>query len=175
MKIAFEIGDIVRMIDTEWHGSLHESRENIGKLYVISEVNGDRYAIRDMETGGESAWWDDSQLEYVSHGEPDIFDKLDDKRNEIIKRDNDLNYIKKEYPNIRFGSWLKLFKEIGFESSFCKNGEYFILMHDISVLGVIFDCIFNRDLDGAMKLSNEIFKENYKENIKSLYYKIWEV
>ena len=33
--MSFKSGNIVRKIDTYWHGSLNESRNDIGKLYVI--------------------------------------------------------------------------------------------------------------------------------------------
>ena len=60
-------GDIVRMVDTYWHGDFGEPRDDIGKLFVISGVTGSRYQIRSFEHGGRYAWWNDSQLEFVEH------------------------------------------------------------------------------------------------------------
>ena len=58
--MSFKSGNIVRKIDTYWHGSLNESRNDIGKLYVIEYSYGEKYgdgtcyggySIMDMETG----------------------------------------------------------------------------------------------------------------------------
>ena len=41
--MEFKPGNIVKMIDTYWHGNLNESREDIGKLFVIEYSYGEKY------------------------------------------------------------------------------------------------------------------------------------
>ena len=41
--MEFKPGNIVKMIDTYWHGSLNESRKDIGKLFVIEYSYGEKY------------------------------------------------------------------------------------------------------------------------------------
>ena len=52
--MLFEPGNIVKMIDTYWHGDLNEPRDEIGKLFVIKEVSGTQYGIMNMENGNSS-------------------------------------------------------------------------------------------------------------------------
>ena len=86
---GFKPGNIVRLVDTYWHGYLNEPRNNIGKLYVVEYSYGEKYGngrcyggycILDMETGGDSSWWDESCLEFVEEGSPDLINKLKEKR-----------------------------------------------------------------------------------------------
>lgn len=88
---GFRPGNIVRLVDTYWHGSLNESRKDIGKLYVIEYSYGEKfgngrcyggYSILDIKTGEESSWWDEECLEFVEEGSPDIINKLKEKRKE---------------------------------------------------------------------------------------------
>lgn len=41
--MEFKPGNIVKMIDTYWHGSLNESRKDIGKLFVVEYSYGEKY------------------------------------------------------------------------------------------------------------------------------------
>ena len=41
--MEFKPGNIVKMIDTYWHGSLNESRKDIGKLFVIEYSYSEKY------------------------------------------------------------------------------------------------------------------------------------
>ena len=43
--MEFKPGNIVKMIDTYWHGSLNESREDIGKLFVIEYSYGENFLV----------------------------------------------------------------------------------------------------------------------------------
>lgn len=171
----YEIGDIVRKIDTYWYGQFNESREDIGKLYVISKVSSGKYEIRDYETGFSSAWWHDDQLEFVRHGESDILQTLDIKEQETEAMKRDLNYIKSNYPNISSISWGKLFEEIGFESAYLYNGEFFSLQMDVFRLSPIFDQIFiNHDIKAAISKIPSVFKEEYQEKYKNNFRMLWE-
>jgi len=174
--MGYSVRDIVRKIDTYWYGDLNEVEE-LGKLYVISEVSGDDdYEIRDLITGGHSAWWHNDQLEYVGRADKKIFKKLDAIQDKAHKRNISLKYIERNYPNISTDSWLELFKQIGYNSSFYKNGEYFILFAEIQTLKPIFDAIFEYDLEKAIEETNKAFKKGYREqylnNIKQFFSKI---
>lgn len=172
----YAVRDIVRKIDTYWYGNLGESRDDIGKLYVISEVHGNEYEIRDLVTGSHSAWWNSNQLKYVGRADKMIFDELDAIQNKLHKRNASLEYIKDNYPNLPTGSWLKLFDEIGYDSAFNRNGEYGCLFSDIESLRPVFDAIFDQDLKGAIKKVDEIFKKEYRDifrhNIERFFDKI---
>ena len=168
--MLFEPGNIVKMIDTYWHGDLNEPRDEIGKLFVIKEVRGTQYGIINMENGNSSYWWDNSQLEFVSEGSLDEIKKCEKIRDDIEKRYNDLDYIKEEILegnilNLSTTSILKLFHEIGYHSAFERNGEYYALTMDWISLYRIFDALFNQRYDDMIEALN-VFKEPYREEYK---------
>lgn len=168
--MIFKPGNIVRMIDTYWHGALNEPRDEIGKLFVIKEVSGTRYGIMNMETGGTSYWWNNSQLEFISEGSLDEIKKCEKIGDDIEKRNNNLDYIKKEILegnlNLSATSILKLFHKIGYYSAFERNGEYYALTMDWLSLYPIFDALFNQKYDDMIEALN-VFKESYREEYKT--------
>ena len=107
--MEFKPGNIVKMIDTYWHGSLNESRKDIGKLFVIEYSYGEKYgngkcyggySILSMENGSSSSWWDDSQLEFVEEGNIDLIDELKRKYEEIANQAKDIKWIKEHFSKI---------------------------------------------------------------------------
>ena len=176
IEIAFKVGDIVKKVDTYWYGRYNESREEIGRLYVISKVSGG-YEIRDLQTGGTSAWWHDDQLKYVGKARDDIFEILDKIKNKREKRYESKEYIEKYYPDISYTSWLKLFNEIGYVSSFVYNGEYAVLTADVLALKPLFDKVFiDHDVDATVDMVDELFKEEYRQKYKQsvkAFYERW--
>lgn len=176
-KPNLEVGDVARMTDIYWHGDLGESRDDIGKLFVIKEVHGGKYSIISMEDGSSSAWWYDSQLEFVRKGEPNILEELKKKREEIINRTSNLKWIKENFKyELSTTSILKLFEEINYNSSFLINGEYFILFDEWANFYPIFENIFKGDLLEAIEYTKKVFKEEYVskyvEGVNNLYNKI---
>ena len=163
--LKLKVGDIVKKINTYWYGRLNEPRDDIGKLYVISKADG-AYEIRSLETGGASAWWHDDQLEFVEHSEDGTLEKLDKIADDLEKKHQELSFIKENYPNITGASWIKLFDEIGYSSSFLRNGEYFVLFEDINAIQPIFDKVFNNDLDAALNEVDHVFTEKYRNQFK---------
>lgn len=161
----FVVGDVVRLVDTYWHGCFNESRKDIGKLFVVSKVDG-KYEIQSFENGGKSAWWDDSQLEFVENSEDGTLEKLDKLAKDLEKKYQELSFIKDNYPNITGTSWLKLFDEIGYSSPFLRNGEYYVLFEDINAIRPIFDNVFNNDLDAALNEVDHVFTEKYRNEFK---------
>ena len=154
-KMKYRIGDVV------WFD---------GELHIIDELSNDgsEYSVRNMETGGSSAWWYDNQLEYVDHIDgKEIFTELDEKFRKRKELHRDLKYIKEHYPKISSISWLKLLEEIGYDSSFNRNGEYFCLQMDIITLYPLFTAIMKQDRNSIDSIINEVFNEPYREEYKT--------
>ena len=104
--MSFKSGNIVRKIDTYWHGSLNESRNDIGKLYVIEYSYGEKYgdgtcyggySIMDMETGGSSSWWNEDCLKFVEEGSVELINQLKIKCNRVKEQQKDLSWIKENF------------------------------------------------------------------------------
>ena len=64
--------------------------------------------------------------------------------------------------NLNPSSILKLFHEIGYTSSYERNGEYFYLLGDWENLYLVFVAIFNKDYDSMIKSLN-VFKEERRD------------
>ena len=139
-----------------------------GEKYGNGECYGG-YSVLDKETGGSSSWWDEDKLEFVSEGGEDEIEKCEKIAQTINERNENLDYIKEEMLNgnlnLSGSSILKLFHEIGYTSSFERNGEYICLLSDWEMLYPIFVAIFNKDYDFMIK-ALDIFKEEYREKYK---------
>lgn len=136
-----------------------------GERYGNSDVYGG-YCVLDKETGSGSSWWDEDYLEFVSEGGEDEIKKCKEIAQTIKERNEDLDYIKEEMLNgnlmLSGSSILKLFHEIGYTSSFERNGEYFCLFSDWGSLCLVFVAIFNKDYDSMIKALN-VFKEEHRD------------
>lgn len=136
-----------------------------GERYGNGEVYGG-YCVLDKETGSGSSWWDEDYLEFVSEGGEDEIKKCKEIAQTIKERNEDLDYIKEEMLNgnlmLSGSSILKLFHEIGYTSSFERNGEYFCLFSDWRNLCLVFVAIFNKDYDSMIKALN-VFKEEHRD------------
>ena len=138
--MSFKSGNIVRKIDTYWHGSLNESRNDIGKLYVIEYSYGEKYgdgtcyggySIMDMETGGSSSWWNEDCLKFVEEGSVELINQLKIKCNRVKEQQKDLSWIKENFSqSLSANSILTLFNKVGYKCAFERNGEYYALMTD---------------------------------------------
>lgn len=183
--MEFKPGNIVKMIDTYWHGSLNESREDIGKLFVIEYSYGERfgngkcyggYSILSMEDGSSSSWWDDSQLEFVEDGRVELIDELKRKYEEITNQQKDLKWIKEHFSkNLPTDSILTLFHKIGYESAFEWNGEFYCLTMDWLSFYPVFLLLFGKEFDLMIKLldgGNRKDRDKYLRNFTALYNEI---
>lgn len=160
--MEFKPGNIVKMIDTYWHGSLNESRKDIGKLFVIEYSYGERfgngkcyggYSILSMENGSSSSWWDDSQLEFVEDGSVDLIYELKRKYEEITNQTKDIKWIKEHFSeSLPTNSILTLFHKIGYESAFERNGEFCCLTLDWLSFYSVFFLLFNKEFDLMIKI-----------------------
>lgn len=184
--MEFKPGNIVKMIDTYWHGSLNESREDIGKLFVIEYSYGERfgngkcyggYSILSMENGSSSSWCDDSQLEFVEDGSVDLIYELKRKYEEITNQTKDIKWIKEHFSeSLPTDSILTLFHKIGYESAFERNGEFYCLTMDWLSFYPAFLLLFDKEFDLMIKLietgTNEKYRDKYLRNFAALYNEI---
>lgn len=183
--MEFKPGNIVKMIDTYWHGSLNESREDIGKLFVIEYSYGEKYgngkcyggySILSMEDGSSSSWWDDSQLEFVEDGSVDLIYELKRKYEEITNQTKDIKWIKEHFSeSLPTNSILTLFHKIGYESAFERNGEFYCLTMDWLSFYPVFLLLFGKEFDLMIKFldgGNRKDRDKYLRNFTALYNEI---
>lgn len=182
--MSFKSGNIVRKIDTYWHGSLNESRNDIGKLYVIEYSYGEKYgdgtcyggySIMDMETGGSSSWWNEDCLKFVEEGSVELINQLKIKCNRVKEQQKDLSWIKENFSqSLSANSILTLFNKVGYKCAFKRNGEYYALMTDWLELYPIFNAIFRADKNQMMEFVDKTFKEDFKEKYKNSFSSFYE-
>lgn len=158
-------------------GKLGVIEYSYGEKYGDGNINGG-YSVLDMETGGSSAWWDEAYLEFVSEGSEEEVIKCETTARAFEEKARDLEYIKKIFKNkgkLTTHSLLTLFNEIGYQSSFVSNGEFFCLSQDWYTLCPIFKAIFDEDYEGmieALKVFKEEYREKYTVKAIKLYNKI---
>ena len=184
--MEFKPGNIVKMIDTYWHGSLNESRKDIGKLFVIEYSYGEKYgngqcygvySILSMENGSSSSWWDDSQLEFVEDGSVDLIEELKMKYKELTNQQKDIKWIKEHFSeSLPTDSILTLFHKIGYESAFERYGDFYCLVKDWLSFYPVFLLLFDKEFDSMIKIfeteKNEKYRDKYLRNFIALYNEI---
>ena len=165
--------DIVKKKCGFWGDEMKDPYFEPDELHIIKECYGGEYYIVSLEDGAGSAWWSESQLEFVRKGTlKDLIDLI--KANKIHKKDKkqqkNLMYIKENYNNfISADAVVYLFKKIGYDSSFNHNGEYYILEQEWLKFKPLFDAIFcNDEIETDKQV--EVFK-NYccKKKVKHLF------
>lgn len=137
-----------------------------GKEIIIKEVSGmAAYSVIGMDGTGGGAWFHDSDLEFVRHGSRTDLDEANQKKDEIGTLQANLSWIRENWESLKSGisanSILALFHEVGYSSSFEKNGEYFVLQDDWVGLFPIFDAVMRGDLPDVVYKIREIFKPDY--------------
>lgn len=148
-----------------------------GERYGDGKVSGG-YSVLDKETGSSSAWWDEDKLEFVNEGSENEITLCKQIAQEIKTQNEDLNYIRDRIlktSTLSSTSILKLFHEIGYVSSFERNGEYFCLWGDWECLYPIFVAIFKQDYDAVIEAASVFkaeYREKYKANIIDFYNRI---
>lgn len=181
----FKKGNIVRFKCGYWG---NKNDPETGRLGVIEYSYGERYgngevyggySVMDKETGGSSAWWNEDYLEFVSEGSENEIKKCKEIAKTIEERNEDIDYIKEEIlkGNLYLSSVsiLKLFHEIGYMSTFERNGEFYALYSDWQSLFPIFVALFNKDFETMIK-ALDVFKSEYRQKYKektiNFYHKI---
>lgn len=171
----FKKGNIVRFkcgfwgdVNSSETGRLGVIEYSYGEKYGNGEIYGG-YSILDKETGSSSAWWNEEYLEFVSEGSEEEIKKCKQKSEENKRKSEDINYIREMFlkgnVNLNPCSVLKLFHEIGYISSFERNGEYYCLYSDYEALLPMFAALFNKQYDKMIEGLN-IFKEECRETYK---------
>lgn len=179
----FHRGNIVRLL----HGSMiHQfsngedkeidmSPEETGRLAVIEysyserfgsgKSEGGGYSIRFLDTGCSVAWKHDEELEFVDNGGEHVIEECIEKSESLSKQQKDITWIKNNWENLKLGisanSILTLLHKIGYNSSFERNGEYFILYDDWGVFFPMFNMLMESNLDGALNYLNGAIKQEY--------------
>ncbi len=174
--MSFNKGNIVRFKCGYWGD---EKAPETGRLGVIEYSYGERYgngeiyggySVLDKENGNSSSWWEEEYLEFVSGGGIEEIEKCKEIYRKRKEQQESIEYIREKILSDGMGistnSVLKLFKEIGFVSSFERNGEYFCLESDWLKLYPIFHSLFSRKYDEMIK-ALDIFKEEYREKYKA--------
>ena len=156
-------GNIVKFKCGFWGDS--DSYET-GRLGVIQSCCGSGYSVLDKETGCSSSWWNEDYLEFISEGGEYEIEKCEKIAQTIKERNENLDYIREKILNrdliLSASSILKLFHEIGYNSSFKRNGEYAYLFSEWQNLYPVFVAAFNKDYDSMIKALN-VFKEEYRD------------
>lgn len=106
----------------------------------------DSYTVIFCDTGLETSWKQESQLEFVEEGGEHLIEQAKLKRDEIKQRNTDLKWIISNWKEKKGGfssdTILFLFDKIGYKSAFFKNGEFYTLSSEWTNLYPIFDTIF---------------------------------
>ena len=144
-----------------------------------NNTNGD-WNVLFLDDGSSLAWVDPDTMTFVRHGTITDLENTKQTKIKTKERNSDLKYIKdcllsqeKELSSI---SVLKLFEEICFDTSFNRNGEYYVLQQDFCHFHPIFKAIFDQD---KAKMFEEIkikflpeYVEEYSETCLKLYEKV---
>lgn len=161
--MEFNIGNIV-----EVYGRDAVLEYTYGHKYGDGTKRGD-WSVIFLDDGNSIAWISESEMKFKSIGSLSEVKKAKQTRNKIKQRNRDLNYIKELMINnkaLSSDSILKLFEEIEYDSSFNRNGEYFILQNDFLALQPIFNSIFKNNLNEMLSSIEGIFKKDYVEFYK---------
>lgn len=128
------------------------------------------YTVMFTDTGGESSWYEEHQLTLIDEGGEHLFKEAKKNRERISKQNTDINYIvsKLDEGSLSSESILLLFDMLGHNTSFHRNGEFFVLFSDWQQLYPIFLHIKNADtLDDAKSIFTEEGQRKY--NIEKVY------
>lgn len=179
--------DIVRKKCGYWGDSIEDPDFDPTELFIIkgtyNDLYGggspyDDYSIVSVNTGSSSAWWHDWNLEFVRHGTEEELQNALNIYKTRVKQNQNLDYIKTNWPNVSQVAFLKLCEEIGYDSAFNHNGEYYALYCDVAALFPLFDSIFKNDKEkmyDGLKVFKPEFRDAYTRAAEQLFDKINEV
>lgn len=128
------------------------------------------YTVMFSDTGGESSWYKEYQLKLIDEGGEHLFDEAKKNRKRISKQNTDINYIasKLDDGSLSSESILFLFDMLGHNTSFHRNGEFFVLYSDWQQLHPVFAHIKNAEkLEDAKSIFTEEGLNKY--NIEKVY------
>jgi len=154
------------------------SPEEVGQEALIvgsyaDQFGGDdreNYTIMFCETGNEVSWKSEDQLELIDKGGEHLFKEAKKNRKRISRQNKDIKYInsKLDEGKLSSESILLLFDMLGHNTSFHKNGEFFVLFSDWAILHPVFVHIKNAK---TLKESKSIFTKEglHKYNVEKIY------
>ena len=128
------------------------------------------YIVMFLDTGCESGWYEEHQLTLIDEGGEHLFEEAEKNRKRILEQDNDINYIvsKLDEGSLSSESILLLFDMLGHDTSFHKNGEFFVLFSDWQQLYPVFLHIKNaKTLEEAESILTEEGRGKY--NIQKVF------
>ena len=158
-------------------GSMMSHFENDKDVIIVGSYadqyggsNTKSYTVMFPDTGGESSWYEEHQLTLIDEGGEHLFEEAKKNRKRISEQNTDINYIVSNLDkgDLSSESILLLFDMLGHNSSFHRNGEFFVLFFDWVQLHPVFVHIKNANtLEDAQSIFTEEGLKKY--NIKKVY------
>ena len=154
------------------------SPDDVGRKAIIEYSYAEKYGGNDVDsysiiwqdTGSSLAWKSTNELELIDEGGEHLFDEAKKNRERISEQNTDINYIvsKLDESGLSSESILFLFDMLGHNTSFHRNGEFFVLFSDWQQLHPIFVHIKNaKTLEEAQSIFTEEGQSKY--NIQKVY------
>ena len=165
VHIAKDLGECMSHFENDFDAIILGSYSD---LYGGNDTNS--YSIMVKETGNSISWYYESQMTLIDEGGEHLIVEAKKKRDEVSAKNKDLKYILSilEKGNLSSESILILFDLLGFKSSFLRNGEFYCLYSDWSILYPVFYHIFISD---SLDQAKSIFKPESadKFNVEATY------
>jgi hypothetical protein len=154
------------------------SPKDVGRKAIIEYSYAEKYGGNDVDsysiiwqdTGSSLAWKRANELKLIDEGGEHLFEEAKKNRERISEQNTDINYIvsKLDDGSLSSESILLLFDMIGHNTSFHRNGEFFVLFSDWKQLHPVFLHIKNADtLEEAQSIFTEEGRSRY--NIQKVY------
>ena len=166
VKIAKDLGDSMSHFENDKEAIIVGSYAD---TYGGNDTNSS-YAVMFLDTGGQSSWYYERQLTLINEGGKRLFKQAKANRARISKQNTDINYILPllDKGQLSSESILYLFKISGLKSSFYKNGEFYALYSEWSMLLPFFVHIKNAK---TLRKAESVFGSEAlkKFNVKKVY------
>lgn len=132
------------------------------------------YTIMFCETGSETSWKSENQLELIDEGGEHLFAEAKANREKISKANTDLKQIKENWVEkqgkLSSETILFLFDKIGHKSAFLRNGELYALFADWSELYPLFDVIMTaKNEQDVTRILNDKCPDDFRNKIVGLF------
>lgn len=137
------------------------------------------YSVIFLDTGNSLAWVEEEELELLEEGGEYLLEQAKENRELILKRNTDLKLIKANFNNnlkdgLSSNTVLYLFNKIGFDSSFNRNGEYFILWESWNDRQSIFEALFKGDRKTMETEIEKFYKPEYQDKYLNSFNKLFD-
>lgn len=182
-KQKFKRGNLVEVlvghqIWSSKDGLQDMSPKDVGRKAIIEYSFAEKYGGNDVDsysiiwqdTGSSLAWKSTNELKLIDEGGEHLFKEANKNRERISAQNTDINYIvsKLDEGSLSSESILLLFDMIGHNTSFHRNGEFFVLFSDWRQLQPVFLHIKNAETLEEAKL---IFTEEgcRKYNVQKVH------